>query len=75
MNGPNGLLNLININEQIKNNQIYLEKLKKEKEILLIKNHGLYEESINLDLLEEEAKKLLGYIGKQNEFIIIMNKD
>jgi len=74
INGNNGIINLIKINRQIKDNNDYLINLKKNCDILLMKNKGLYEETINLDLLEEEAKNSLGYISQKNEFVIFLNE-
>jgi cell division protein FtsB len=74
MSGNNGLLNLIKINNEIEKNQEYLGLLKKTRENLMKKSSGLYEETLDLDLLEEEAKNSLGYIGKNNEFIIFLKK-
>jgi cell division protein FtsB len=75
VSGNNGLLNLIKINDDIKKSEDYFSELKKRKEHLLIKNSGLYEENLDFDLLEEQAKNLLGYIGRNNEFVILLNKN
>jgi cell division protein FtsB len=75
INGNNGLLNLIKINHETQKEKTYLASLKNTKNNLLIKNTGLYEETLDLDLLEEQAKSFLGYIGKNNEFVIFLNKN
>lgn len=73
INGNNGLLNLIKINNEIQKNKIYLTDLSRQKYILQIKNNGLYEQNLDLDLLEEQAKNFLGYIN-QKETVVLLNK-
>lgn len=73
--GNNGLINLIKMNQEIQKNNDHLLFLKHKKTNLLIKNAGLYEETLDLDLLEEQAKNFLGYIGRNNEFVMFLNKN
>ena len=67
--GPKGFLKLNNLKEQIANKDTKLKALtaKIENRQLMIKSISL--ESLDTDLLDEESRKILGYIGK-NEIII-----
>ena len=73
-NGPNGLINFIEVKSQMKSKSIHLESLQKEKNELKVKNAGLYRDSIDLDLLEEQAKKILGY-ANLNETVILLKEE
>ncbi len=72
--GSNGFLNLIQLNEELNFLKNEFNTLEKEKQFLKIKNNGLYEKTLDYDLLEEESKKLLGY-ADINEIIILINKE
>ena len=74
ISGSNGLFNLIKIKNEIEKNQKYLSLLQKTKDSLVKKSSGLREDSLDLDFLEEQAKNSLGYIAKNNEFVMFLKK-
>ena len=71
INGSNGLLNLIKLNDEFGTLKGESKILEKEKRYLRIKNTGLQCQTIDQDLLEEESKKLLGYVDV-NEIVILI---
>lgn len=71
--GRRGLIALMSLQKEIEYNKILLKEVSFEKENLNDKILGLYEKSLDLDLLDEQAKNTLGYIGS-NEFMIILNQ-
>jgi cell division protein FtsB len=73
VNGSNGFLNLVRLNKEFQNLQTSYNILEQEKKFLLIKNKGLYDASLNLDILEEESKKL-GY-ANGDEIIILTTEE
>lgn len=73
INGSNGLLNLIKFNNELQAKRIILCELENEKNFLQIKNNGLYNKTLDLDILEEQAKLILGYADK-NEIVVLINE-
>lgn len=73
INGSNGLLNLIKFNDELKTKEKILFKLEVEKNFLQVKNNGLYSKTLDLDILEEQAKLVLGYADK-NEIVVLINE-
>jgi len=74
INGSNGLLNLMKMNNKLDGLKKELSILQKEENGLQIKNNGLYIKSLDLDLLEEESKKSLGYVDASEVVILTENE-
>ncbi|APR99205.2 septum formation initiator family protein [Wolbachia endosymbiont of Folsomia candida] len=70
--GNRGLLTLMKLNKDIEYNKFLLKGISYEKEKLSNKILGLYEKSLDLDLLDEQAKNSLGYVSP-NELMVILD--
>lgn len=70
--GKRSLSALIRLKKDIEHNKILLKSISFEREKLSNKILGLYEKSLDLDLLDEQAKNSLGY-ASPNEFMIILD--
>lgn len=68
--GSSGFLNLITLNKKVSVLQSEYLKLEKIKNTLLIKNRGLLLASLDLDIVEEESKKL-GYANNSETIFLI----
>lgn len=72
--GDKGLITLINLNKQIENKEItkqeFLSKMRAQKNMV----DGMNPNSLDVDLLDEQARKVLGYTGK-NEVIIYQDNN
>lgn len=71
--GERGLLTLINLKKDIEYNKSLLESMFYERNKLSNKILGLYEKSLDLDLLDEQAKNL-GY-ANPNELMVIIDRE
>lgn len=71
--GKRGLLALMSLKQEIEHNKVLLKNVYFEKEKLSNKIFGLYEKSLDLDLLDEQAKSALGYINP-HEYMIILDQ-
>ncbi|XP_066251536.1 putative pyruvate, phosphate dikinase regulatory protein [Euwallacea similis] len=67
-----GLLTLIDLKKEIEYNKLLLKDVSSEKEKLDNKVFGLYEKSLDLDLLDEQAKNALGYVNP-NELMVVLD--
>jgi cell division protein FtsB len=70
--GKRGLLRLINLKKDIEYNKTLLANISSEKKKLNNRVFGLYEKSLDLDLLDEQIKNALGYVNP-NEFMVILD--
>ncbi len=70
--GKYGLLTLIHFKKEINYNKLLLKVISFEKEKLNNKVFGLYEESLDLDLLDERAKNALVYVNP-NELVVVLD--
>lgn len=72
--GEKGILQMHNLQEQIDNKEITkqetLDRMQAKKNMV----DGMKPESLDIDLLDEQARKVLGYAGK-NEVIIFQEKE
>jgi cell division protein FtsB len=72
--GDKGLLQLFTLQKQIDNEEILKQetatKMQAKKNLV----NGMKPESLDIDLLDEQARKTLGYAGK-NEVILYSDKD
>ncbi|WP_224721442.1 FtsB family cell division protein [Candidatus Wolbachia massiliensis] len=69
--GKRGLLALMDLKKEIEYNKLLLENVLFEKERLSNKVFGLYEKSLDLDLLDEQAKDTLGYVNPSELMIVL----
>lgn len=67
--GPKGLLTLFKLNEEISGHKLEQEQLIKKREQKKNMVKGMSKESLDLDLLDEQSRRVLGYVGK-NEIVI-----
>jgi cell division protein FtsB len=74
INGANGFLNLVKFNDELIELKNELKILEKKKKYLKIKNTGLQTKTLDHDLLEEESKRILGYVDA-NEIAILINNE
>lgn len=72
--GRRGLLALVSLKKDIECNKSLLKSIFFEKEKLSNKILGLYEKSLDLDLLDEQAKNTLGYVNR-SEFMVIISTE
>ncbi|MDR2832058.1 MAG: septum formation initiator family protein [Rickettsiales bacterium] len=72
--GKRGLLVLMNLKKEIEYNELLLKDTSFEKEKLGNKVFGLYEKSLDLDLLDEQAKNALGYVNP-NELMVVLDME
>ncbi|WP_395462983.1 septum formation initiator family protein [Wolbachia endosymbiont of Cantharis cryptica] len=72
--GKRGLLALMNLTKEIEYNKLLLKNISFEKEKLSNKVFGLYEKSLDLDLLDEQAKNALGYVSP-NELMVVLDME
>jgi cell division protein FtsB len=67
--GQKGLLKYFSLQNEIQGQEIFKKELENQVEYKKTKIHGMSPNSLDLDLLDEEARKNLGYSSK-NEVII-----
>jgi cell division protein FtsB len=72
--GDLGLFALMHLNRKLDERRQELETLQLEKLRLKHRVDRMQSESLDLDLLEEQARKVLGY-AKPNEYVIILDKE
>lgn len=70
--GKRGLLTLMDLKKEIEHNKLLLQHISLERDKLSNRIFGLYEKSLDLDLLDEQAKNALGYVNL-NEFMIMLD--
>ena len=73
INGSSGFLNLTKLNKNLSTLKDQYQELEKTKNTLMIKNKGLHLSSLDMDILEEESKKL-GYTNN-NEVIFLIKSE
>ncbi len=67
--GNRGLVNLFELNEDIERLEYQLAKKEQERDLLEIRTRLLRPESLDLDLLEERSRAMLGYAHAQDVVI------
>lgn len=70
LNGNRGILTLFKLSKQKKEIQIEIAELSKEREYLDRKVNMMKSNSIDLDLLDEQVKKNLGYVNKNEKAFV-----
>lgn len=70
-NGDHGLISLVEIKDKIAQSKIDLNNVTSEKLIISHKTNLLKEQSLDIDILDEQVRRILGYAG-ENEKIIIL---
>ncbi|MBD1147686.1 septum formation initiator family protein [Pelagibacterales bacterium SAG-MED31] len=73
INGQRGLLKYINLKTEFQELNQTLANLKSENSYYLDRTKRLQPNTVDLDFLDEQARKKLGLIDK-NEIVIILNK-
>jgi hypothetical protein len=71
--GENGIISLIQNENKLKTLQDKLSALENKKKLLISKNRGLHLATLDLDILEEESKKI-GYLDS-SEIIVLIDKN
>ncbi|KJV68876.1 FtsB family cell division protein [Candidatus Neoehrlichia procyonis] len=69
--GNRGIITLIKLYKDIDYHSSVLEKALNLKKQLEHKNKLLQEKTLNLDLLDEQTRSILGYVAK-NEIVVIL---
>ncbi|WP_246198571.1 FtsB family cell division protein [Wolbachia endosymbiont of Ctenocephalides felis wCfeJ] len=69
--GKRGLLVLMDLKKEIEYNKLLLKNISFEKEKLSNKVFGLYEKSLDLDLLDEQARNALGYVSPKELMVVL----
>lgn len=67
--GQKGLIKYVNLKEEVANQDLIKQELEEKMRIKKNMVEGMQTESLDLDLLDEEARKSLGYSNK-NEVVI-----
>ncbi|MET0154946.1 MAG: septum formation initiator family protein [Rickettsiales bacterium] len=70
--GELGLFALMHMNRELEEKRLELAKLRERKDRLRLRVHHMQSESLDLDLLEEQARKTLGY-AKPGEYVVIVD--
>ena len=70
-NGELGLFALMHLNREIGEKRVELDALLEKKERLRRRVSHMQSDSLDLDLLEEQARKTLGY-ARPGEYVIII---
>lgn len=73
MSGDRGVFALIRLSHKLDKSKQELDLLKAERLKLEHKVNSISNKSIDLDLLDEQSRRLLGYAGK-NEIVILLDK-
>jgi cell division protein FtsB len=71
--GRRGLLTLVDLKKNLEYHQSMLQEIAFQKEKLNNKILGLYERSLDLDLLDEQVKHALVYVSP-SEFMVILRE-
>lgn len=69
--GKHGLSALVDLKKEIEYNKLLLKNISFEREKLSNKVFGLYEKSLDLDLLDEQAKNALGYVSPKELMVVL----
>lgn len=69
--GKRGLSALMDLKKEIEYNKLLLKNISFEREKLSNKVFGLYEKSLDLDLLDEQAKNALGYVSPKELMVVL----
>lgn len=72
--GEKGLFKLFDLGQRIENKEIIKEELAAKMRAKKNLVDGMSSESLDLDLLDEQSRKVLGYVGK-NEVVIYPNQN
>ena len=68
--GDHGVVNLLRLNDQVERLEMELAEREKETALLEVRTRLLRPESLDLDLLDERARAMLGY-ANPNDLVII----
>jgi cell division protein FtsB len=72
--GQKGLVQYFALKKQIENKEIIKEELSEKLNVKKGMVEGMNTNSLDIDLLDEQARKNLGYVGK-NEVVIYQDND
>jgi cell division protein FtsB len=75
INGERGILAFFKLNHQLDASENHLEQLRLERLNLEHTVSLLRPNSLDLDLLDEQARKILGYAGGDEKVYIVDNKN
>lgn len=67
--GDHGLVRLMHLNDDIERLEYELADLQQERELLELRTQLLRPDSLDLDLLDEQARAMLGY-ARHNDLVI-----
>lgn len=70
INGQRGVVSMLRMEKEIADKTIILENLVQEKQRLSNKVKQLYPKTLDKDLLDELARRDLGYIGDEEKLVI-----
>jgi len=68
--GDHGVVNLLRLNDQVERLEVELAEREKEAALLEVRTRLLRPESLDLDLLDERARAMLGYADPRDLVII-----
>lgn len=71
VSGDHGILSLIKLNQEIEQTQEALQIAHAERISLEQKVSMMREDSLNVDLLDEQVRRVLGFVGKKETVYII----
>ena len=71
--GEKGLVKFFSLKQQIENKEITREELSAKMQAKKNLVEGMSPDSLDLDLVDEQSRKVLGYVGK-NEVVIYPNQ-
>ena len=74
ISGEKGLLSMLKLKSKVEKAESELKTISHEKAQLQKKVSLLYENSLDLDLLDEQARRSLGY-SKKDEVVIFLSKE
>lgn len=72
--GEKGLVEFFNLKQQIENKEITKQDLSSKMQAKKNLVEGMSPDSLDLDLVDEQSRKVLGYVGK-NEVVIYPNQN
>jgi cell division protein FtsB len=75
MSGQRGFIAYLKLNKELKNKTFELNALTKQREVLESKVKLLYPKTLDLDLIDEIARKDMGLIEADEHLIMLEQKD
>jgi len=75
VSGDNGVLAMIRLDNKVETAKIRLNKIKSEKVEIKHRTSMLYPDSIDIDLLDEESRRQLGYARKDEVVYFIPEEE